>query len=272
MRTVVVIYSILAIFGLCSCATFHIDRSSDEPFTSEDEFSTWFAHYYEHPQPERIKAALIFMRNHDYLDETKNRNRDLPVVTSVFLAQLFSSHAADLSKWAGQWNDLGPSEWYIILVGLHLAHQSEATKVLNANIKRVDQDHRSRIKAMANTNWLELNPLTAEIVNYHQIYLVWAAFSATGDTRYVDRVISNIKYFGDDDDQMRQIGETALLSLASNAVQHPRVLRECVHAYEHSSDPATRILLSAMLAAISDPESDKQLDLNTPRNEIEDHA
>jgi hypothetical protein len=235
---------------LYGCVTTSVTKQDPTPFASENEFRSWFAYYYKDPHPERITKALAYMKAHGYLNENSAKYGDIPVIASIFLGQVFASNERHLSAWADSWQALGPSEWYVILVSLRMADKPKATQVLNENLSKVDRDHRHRLLKLQKTDIRTLDPLTAEVVTNRQISLLWSGFNATGDLRYAQRVIDQIHLFGEDDAPSQEIGETALMSLATHVIQHESVSRLCIEQRQKHDDPKTRLLLEAMLAAI----------------------
>ena len=250
MNTRRLVGTLIGFWLLTSCVTVSAIQQLDQPFANDTEFREWFAFYYQHPQPDRITAALKFMGGHHYLDEKSNKYRDMPIIASVFLGRIFAANEDSLSTWASSWQSLNEVEWYVVLVALHMAEHENAQKILAANLTKVDHEHQSRLTKMMRTDSLSLDPLVADIVTSRQINLLWSAFSATGDIRYVRKVITQIHHFGDEEDNERQIGETALMSLANNAIQHESVGKLCIEEQRQNKDTKTRLLLEAMITAI----------------------
>jgi hypothetical protein len=235
---------------LLGCVTTSVAKQDSRPFANDNEFRSWFAYYYKDPHPERITSALSFMKSHGYLNENSTRYGDIPVIASIFLGQIFATNDNSLSDWAQSWQGLGQSEWYVILVSLRMADKPKASQLLHDNLSRVDHDHRQRLIKLQKTEISTLDPLTSEVVTNRQISLLWSGFNATGDLRYAQRVIDHINLFGADDPRMQEIGETALMSLATHVIQHETVSRLCLEQRRKHEDPQTRILLEAMLTAI----------------------
>ncbi|MBM4250760.1 MAG: hypothetical protein FJ146_02190 [Deltaproteobacteria bacterium] len=235
---------------LLACVTTTVAKQDPTPFVTDNEFRSWFAYYYKDPHPERITAALSFMKRHGYLNENSKRYGDIPVIASIFLGQIFAANDQSLSRWSESWQNLGPNEWYVILVSLRMADRPQAMRLLNDNLNKVDRDHQQRLISLRKTDIHTLDPLTAEVVTSRQISLLWSGFNATGDLRYAQRVVDTIHLFGADDPSAQEIGETALMSLATHVIQHEAVSRLCLEQRQKHEDPRTRLLLEAMLAAI----------------------
>ncbi len=242
--------AVVLLSWLYGCVTTSTLKQNPTPFATENEFRGWFAYYYRDPHPERVTTALSYMKAHGYLNENSPKYGDIPVIASIFLGQVFATNEQHLSDWAAGWQSLGPSEWYVILVSLRMADKPKAMQILKDNLSKVDRDHRQRLIKLQKTDIRTLDPLTADVVTNRQISLLWSGFNATGDLRYAQRVIDQIHLFGEDDAPSQEIGETALMSLATHVIQHESVSRLCIEQRQKHEDPKTRLLLEAMLAAI----------------------
>ena len=72
---------------------------------------------------------------------------------------------------------------------------------------------------------------------------MWGNFSATGDDRYIKRVMEVLLWFKPGGEAAKaMIGASARWSLTSNAVQHPKVMKVCKEVAVASSEPVRTIL------------------------------
>lgn len=238
--------------GLCSaCVTGQHSAQSTADFTSDEAFRHWFTYYYQDPHPESVTAAIRFMKANGYLGEDNSESRDMPLIASVFLARLMKTHKGELRQWAAAWQNLGGQEWYVLLVSLYMSDLAEARLVLSENLHKVDKAHQQRLAGMQKVPPAALDPLIGPVLSQRQINFLWAGFSASGDLQYVQKVIAAVQMYGDEDEQKASIGELALMSLATNALQNESVARECAKVNSLTKNKKTRILLSAMLAAVA---------------------
>ncbi len=216
-------------------------------FTSDDDFRSWFAFYYKAPHPERITASLHYMKQHAYLE-------DYPDIASVFLSHVMAANPDAMKQWVDtDWKDLGGAEWSVILVSLWMVDTAESKALMAQHLERADADHRDRIKGLKDRSPNVIDPLKAAIIDPRQVNLVWAAFSATGDERYVRKIIDQVHLYGElRDETEAAIGEAAIMTLANNAMQHDVVAQLCNRMDNTHPDPKTRILLKAMLNALAD--------------------
>ncbi len=216
-------------------------------FTSDDDFRSWFAFYYKAPHPERVTASLHYMKQNAYLE-------DYPDIASVFLAHIMTANPKAMKRWVDtEWQDLGGAEWSVILVSLWMVDTPESKALMEQHFERADSGNRERIKGLRDRNPDVIHPLKAGISDPRQVNLVWAAFSATGDERYVRKIIDQVHLYGElRDEKDAAIGEAAVMTLANNAMQHDVVAKLCSRMDNTHPDPKTRILLKAMLNALAD--------------------
>lgn len=231
----------------CQTVPWAGSRIEQAPVTFDDdhEFRRWFTFYYQDPQPEKITAALHYMDKEGYL-------LSHPDIASVFLAQVFAANRTSLADWTNGWRRLKPSQWDVILIALWLVGSDDTKQLISNNLDHASRKHRQNMRALLLRDPSLADPLTIDIKEPHQINLIWAAFSATGDQRYVHRAISYVHYFGASNaGQIRsEIGQAAIMTLASNALQHQIVADICADQNENHPNPRTRILLKAMLTAL----------------------
>lgn len=249
---------LLAAFSAGCTTTSGSGLASDEPvsFASDDDFRSWFAFYYKAPHPERLTASLRYMKQNAYL-------QDYPDIASVFLAHVMTANPQHLKHWVDtEWQEFGGAEWSVILVSLWMVDTTESKALMVKNLERADETHRERIKGLKDRNPDVIDPLKADIVDPRQVNLVWAAFSATGDERYVRKIIDQVHLYGEVRDETdAAIGEAAIMTLANNAMQHDLVAQLCNRMDNTHPDPKTRILLKAMLNALADVGKDHDLDV-----------
>ena len=81
--------------------------------------------------------------------------------------------------------------------------------------------------------------------------MLWGCFLASGDTRYVDKIIDALPMMKDESDQRRTlIGLAARWSLTSNAKQHKVVLKFCKKRLANSSKELKPLLEEVIKKAL----------------------
>lgn len=222
------------------------EEQSTAEFRTDEEFRSWFAFYYKAPHPEMLTAALKFMQAHKYLD-------DYPDIASVFLSHVMATDPQAMTNWVEHdWQSLGDAQWSVILVSLWMVHTDVSEALLRKYVDRADPKHHDRIKTLLSHDPGDIDPLRAAVVDPRQINLIWAAFSATGDERYVRKVVDYVHLYGENgNDNQALIGEAAIMTLANNALQHEVVAKLCNDLDNTHPDAKTRLLLQAMLNALA---------------------
>ncbi len=216
-------------------------------FRDMDDFKSWFVYYYQDPKPEELTSALLFMEKNGLLME-------YPEVASMFVAQIFNSHPDNANLWIKGWEkSFSERQWTVIVVALWLTDKKDLQKTADSLLSHFPKDKSQKMAEMLkNIPSRSLNPLFSEVQHIGQVNMLWAGFSATGDNKYVDRVISLVSRFaGRAKPQKKSIGEAALVSLAQNTLLHPSVEESVKKAEKSHPDPTTRALIQAMLQALA---------------------
>ena len=75
--------------------------------------------------------------------------------------------------------------------------------------------------------------------------------AASGDERFVRKVIGLIHNYGENGKRRNEIGEAAIMTLANSALLHEKVATICREENQANSDAKTRALLSTMLQLLA---------------------
>ena len=230
------------------CQTFTPVKQNATPFTEKSDFREWFSHYYANPAPERVTEALRYMQANHYLEQA-------PEVAAVFLAKVFARNEASLPAWTHDWQTLSPLEWDVILPALWLSGTEQGQALAKANLGHADSAQQERLKSLFLIAPKNLEPLAVDVVDPRQINLLWGAYDATGDIRYVQKVIANVATYGDNDQRAAAIGEMAILTLAANMTVHTAVAVAVNDADKNNPNPRVRLLIQAMLEAVNETQA-----------------
>ncbi len=263
MRRYPLIPVLLALASLSACTTLErggggsatMTDTGPRPagFTSDDDFRNWFAFYYKEPHPERLTPAIQFMEKSGYLESQ-------PEIASVFLAQLFSREPTQLAKWAAEWEALKPGAWNVVLVSLWFSGTRDTLALLQKNAGRASGPFKGRVQAMLNGKAPAPDLLGMAVTEPRHINILWSAFSASGDVRYVQKVVGYVKLYGDEEDPVASaIGETALMTLATNVPLHDVVASVCMDEDHRNPDEKTRALLDTMFSILAKISKEEQM-------------
>jgi hypothetical protein len=224
---------------------------STHPITdikTETDFRIWFTYYYLHKSPELVSAAVKFMDKNEYMSVH-------PDIVTGFLGHLFSQYPDHIKDWLKDWDDLDKRSWSVILLSLWMSSNDKAHVLMRINIDRAEPSKVAALKALT-TYPLDSDLFELIASDPRHINILWAAFSASGDTRYVEKIISYVEQYEDKPvSRQAKIAETAIMSLATNALQHEAVARVCIEQYSSNPSPKIRMLLDAMLTALANARS-----------------
>jgi len=166
--------------------------------------------YYQHPRPELI-AGLIRALQSTGLTERPNA---VPPYIGFF-AEVFAANPARVPEWQALVANQKPSTRRLLYRALAL---SRAGGVLTLDV------HSGSLNDM-----------------------YWGAFVASGRTALLQRLVDQLRYFDERDDEgLFFAGATAKWSLASNAQSHPLV-RATLEGETLTADQRTRALIAELL-------------------------
>ncbi len=201
--------------------------SSGSPFASTDELQRWLTYYYLKPQPE------LTVRSLPVLDAAMREGKKRSLADEASRGGLRTFYAKVLEA-----NDPVVRELETSVQSL----SEEVSAFAREALRRCGSAECARVVGEFEPEDGEAEPSASTLDDS------WAAFMATGETRYVDEVISAlplVEVRGDPDRLI--IGGAARWSLASNAYQHEKVLAACEAALENV-DASTKRLLEEIIS------------------------
>ncbi len=203
-----------------------VPRSDAAPgagFSSPDDFERFVTHYYQHPEPDRIVPSLHYLA----------RELGVPADESTARAGLFAFYAAILKQDASpslasvpgiaDLQDESPEFlwqvlWFAGTPASRSLLETLAPPRTSARWERWDRQRQVPSR----------DPLTLPPQDIGVLEILWGSFFATGDPRYVERVIGVLALAGVEHDAGKiRIGASAEASLVTNARQHPKVVEIC---------------------------------------------
>ena len=210
-------------------------------FQSAVDVSQWMMHYYEAPSPERLVPAIECMsKDGRLLDSEKNQ------ATAAFFGRLFAQNSRRLDGWITHFTAASEDQRFFVALAIWYADMARKADLLRT------LSHGSDSLAQFSKELQGDRPpdlLTVEITEPVQLDILWAQFFATGDPRYVERIISVLPYAAPGEHSGRLvIGLAARWSLTSNATQQARVMEICSKA-ARSANPQLQPLLQEVLNA-----------------------
>jgi hypothetical protein len=234
--------AILLLAILSGCQT--LQKAPPQEFASDDEFRAWFAFYYRAPDPDRLPMAIKFMDREGYLEKH-------PDIAGAFISKVIEKNPGMLPKWIDQLNESNSQTWNVLLISVWMSNYPDFEKVLNTHAAKLDPENQTRLKALVSKDPVPYDLKQISIFDPRQINMLWAAYSVTGETSYVEKIINNIALYDPENKELEsQIGETAIMTLATNSMQYDEVKALCQAAGKEHPSKRTRLLLETMLEAV----------------------
>ncbi|QUY46252.1 hypothetical protein [Acaryochloris marina] len=206
-----------------------------------EELEQWISHYFENPQPNKTPIAIgIFIR------EGYFTNDSIVETVITFLSFIFRDQPDKISIWLNSIQDLSNQEMIAIGKALWLSNTKEAKNYLDAILKKKNKEIQESLTLLLR----EVPPKIEEIpISSPSILdMLWAAFAATGEEKYVTRLMSVLPYINaEDEPHLFSIGNAARWSLRSNMDKYEKIKSICVNQLEQQSQEIS-IILKEILA------------------------
>jgi hypothetical protein len=188
---------------------------------SLQKIEQWMSHYYQNPQPELIRPAIEGLR-----EEGKLGDENAIEQIIFFLSFLFSAHPEKAVEWTSPFieGDLPVMEKKVLITALWLSDTQRAKDYL-ARLALTVPELQEYIEDLTTGSPPDLERMP---IDYPGILdSLWAAFMATGESRFVIRIISALAGCDSEDAIGLLIGNAARWSLKSNAEDHAAVRSIC---------------------------------------------
>ncbi len=209
------------------------------------DLENWTTYYYLYPQPDLTVKAIFFSEQVGFMDCP---NAAAPLIG--FFGQIFAANPGKLQAWVQDLKPLKQIHKNIIYTALWLANTNESKTQAAILLKQLAPDMQASItKSTAKHVAVEHMEINSPAV----LDMLWASFFATGDERYVKRIMSVLPWFGSSEHNGAKtlIAGTAKWSLTCNARQHKRVLQICEK--ERNCQPALKNALNEVIAEATKP-------------------
>lgn len=181
-----------------------------EKISNMNEFVYFIHTYYLHPQPDLIDSAITFVESSGVALNTKEK---VPLL--CWFSCLFSNY------------------------------DSSEKEKLKTTIKNIEEPAKSLLIQSINNSPAEL--LEAAPTSSAKNDMNWACFFATGEFKYLNSIITSLKYIENRDDiNLFLTAASAKWSLSSNAKCHCKV-RMAIEAMKIDDVPAIRQIANEIL-------------------------
>ncbi len=199
----------------------------------------WMTYYYLFPTPDLVPAGVHLLEKEGALDK-----ESAIAPSASFLSRLFVQHPDRMKKWLEDINDLTTDHKSALLpLALRLTRTPEAL----AEAEMVEKNIPARDRTITHANLAADKLDTFFISAPSDLDMLWGCFFATGDKRYVRKIISTVSWSKKLSGNINKIsiGAAAVWSLTSNAEQHKLVMQ--ILQEESKSQPELRVDLEKIM-------------------------
>ncbi|MFC1770158.1 hypothetical protein ACFLZI_03810 [Nitrospirota bacterium] len=209
-------------------------KKAPSVFNNPEEAEEWMMHYYEKPTPDMIAPALIYMSDNEMFHDF-----DLQETLSIFLGRIFAENPKLIKKVMKASASLPEKHKNVLHYGMWFSDSRKARGYLR-KVRNAPVD-------------FSISPPVISIMettDVDSLGLYWAAFYATGDEIYVQKVIDALNFLVIKGNiEYAIIGGEARRTLASHAREHKEVLR-ILKKRQHLSAPEICKILKEITSEI----------------------
>ena len=229
----------------------YADEQSDEE--KMKKLNHIFTYYYIQPRPDKVvEFAEVISRVSE-----KNPKGYGGLFMAVALTQIFKQSEAKLKEWEPSFLKLSKHGRLFVGYALWWSGTKTGRQIIEAWAKT--PENREVAEAVMAKPVLDMH--TAPIIGPVQVHLLWGAFVASGDTKFVDRVIellSNLKkpdLAGKTEAQQKEAerrfytARFALATLTKYGIAHQRVY-DRLKFYANSPDQTIRDAVAGIIPEI----------------------
>ncbi|MFN8656955.1 MAG: hypothetical protein U0105_11500 [Candidatus Obscuribacterales bacterium] len=215
-----------------------IDQRAPKTISTDQDLNQWLTYYYLHPQPDLVVPATLLAEKKGYLSSETGG----PYM--AFLSRIFAQNPTMVGDWLKQLDSIPARDKPMLWTAIYWSHTKESAAVLDQIAKSLPpKSQESLVEQIAKPP----EPIEKVTISSPAVLdMLWGAFFATGDEKYVKRLISVLPWEAQNKDLIKmQVGASARWSLTSNAEQHAKVLEICQQVRE--TDPAMRTVLDPVI-------------------------
>ena len=187
----------------------------------EKEFLEWSTYYYRDPEPQRSRPMLQYAAKKGYLKDPYAR-----MLLAVFLGRVAADDPLQLGAWAGAVSDASDAEQEVLLRAIWFSRHPSAAETLRGLVGKTSDEHKALLDLLLKEEAPAVEQMPVESADV--LDMLWSCYMATGDVKYVRRIIGALAYRGSADRKRVVVAAAAKWSLTSNCAMHPQVMKECV--------------------------------------------
>lgn len=216
--------------------------AAPKQISTVEELSRWMTYYYVHPQPDLLVSAVLFADRNNLI------SGDYVVPLQAFLSRVFAQNPDKIGVWFNELAPMKEANRTLLLTAIWWSNTSQGKQLLQQVAKGLPEKPQAEFKKQIDSD----PPLVQEMPIDHTSLLdmLWASYSATGDEKYVKRIMTTLPWSETDQKNLQKmmLASAAKWSLTSNCEQHPKVLEICQKTL--SSDASLKKYLEPLLADV----------------------
>lgn len=189
---------------------------------SKEDIATWMTYYYLKPRPELLVPAIHFADKHELFAG----NAQAPFL--AFIAEIMAQNPTRIKEWMSQLDTLKPEHHRMLFTAIWWSRSKEGKEYLESLAQKLPEKEKKEFLKEISTAPPSFEKMDIDAPDV--LDMLWASFSATGDNKFVLRIMSTLPWVktAQDDYTKMAIGSAAKWSLTSNAQQHPQVMELCL--------------------------------------------
>jgi hypothetical protein len=200
---------------------------------NEAEALKWVYSYYQNPRPAEFARNVHLLSQAGYFEQAGQ-----PAQAIGFFSQVFAKNPEFVNFWMAETRSLPEKHQRILASALWLSGNPRGEALIRRQMTGVSEAVRTDLAAL-----LAKKPSAGAdtpVDSRAAMDLQWGAFLATGSELHITNILASLG------SGQRGIAESARLSLALNAAEHPRVLEIC-RAQLDKQPNEVRLLLKAAI-------------------------
>lgn len=192
-----------------------------EELANVDNLSNWMTYYYMKPSPEKLVPALLLA------DKLGLLQGDSAPPLQAFASRVLAQNPDKVKEWFAKMGPMSDSGKTMVLTSIWWSNTKEGKELLNTIASTLPEKSKIEFHKQIDSSPPELENM--EIASPDVLDMLWACFSATGDTKYVKRLMSTLAWRRNDSKDLPKmlIASAASWSLVSNINQHAKVKEFC---------------------------------------------
>lgn len=209
-------------------AAFAQERQVPAAVTSFEDAHQWLLTYYRHKDPLFLVPVIKFMDEGGVFDARDEQAAFL----LGFLSRVFADNPLFLEGWLAELRDRPLNLRSLLWAALAVFKTPQEEEVLKKEAQTVEGEPAVYIAQLLRAPTQD--PFTFEIVAPAQLEILWGLFYASGDERYLQRVIATLSAIKDGPENYygsgsaREIAEYAKKTLLEDAARDSLVRETCV--------------------------------------------